>query len=334
MAINGIETVIYRVDDLATCTRFFDDFGLSPFERDETHTHYRLDEGSNVVLKHTNDASLPESSLEGLGVVETIWGVDRAEALQKLVLGLERDRSVTRDADGTAHAHDDDGNAFGLRVFRKTPVTSAPDPVNSPGNVNRVNRHRKWLAKARPKTIAHVVYASPDFQKSYEFYRDRLNFRMSDLQKTFGIFLRGDGTIDHHNLYFINAKLPFPHFDGKLRFSHVNYGVEDLDEVMVGTNHMERCGWAKSVWGLGRHRISSALFCYLPCPAGGEAEYGADSDMIDDGWIPRVWNPMFGTAIFMHNIQPWLKEAPPWDVSFADGHAPAHAAMLPPGNSE
>ena len=219
-----------------------------------------------------------------------------------------------------------------FRIFRKTPVFSAPGPVNSPGNVNRVNRHRKWLTKARPKQIQHVVYLSPDFERSFAFYRDRLNFRLSDYQKTFGIFSRCDGTMDHHNLYFLNSKFRCRTSTASSRFSHVNYIVEDVDEVMVGANHMERRGWAKSNWGLGRHRIASALFNYLPCPAGGEAEYGADSDMIDDGWVPRVWHPLFGTAIFMHNLQPWIKEAPPWDVQLAPGYTPQGSSGPPPAN--
>jgi catechol 2,3-dioxygenase-like lactoylglutathione lyase family enzyme len=323
MPINGIETVVYRVDDLAQCTAFFDDFGLPPHARTEVLTHYRLDEGSNVLLKHAGDPSLPAAShLNGLGVVETIWGVDRAGDLEALVAGLARDREVTRDPDGTAHAYDDDGNAFGLRVYDKRPVVTAPDPINSPGNVNRLNQHRKWRVKARPRAIQHVVYAVPDFEQTFTFYRDRLNFRMSDHQRSFGIFLRAAGTTDHHNLYVLNAHLPFPHLDGKLRFAHVNYQVEDVDEVMVGMNHLERSGWPKSVWGLGRHRISSALFGYMPCPAGGDAEYGADSDVIDDSWVPRSWDPLFGAATFMHNIQPWIKDAPPWDVEFVPGYTP------------
>lgn len=300
---------------------------MPPYERDASHTHYRLDEGSNVILKHVSDPTLPASKLEGIGVVETIWGVDREDSFAKLLAGLATDRTVTRDADGTAHSHDDDGNAIGFRVFRKTPVFSAPDPINSPGNINRLNRHRKWLKKARPKAIQHVVYLSPDFEKSFAFYRDRLNFRLSDFQKSFGIFARCDGALDHHNLYFLNSNLPMPGFDGKLRFSHVNYMVEDVDEVMVGANHMERCGWPKSNWGLGRHRIASALFNYLPCPAGGEAEYGADSDMIDDSWVPRIWHPLFGTAIFMHNLQPWIKDAPPWDVQFMPPNGSPEVAL-------
>jgi len=213
-------------------------------------------------------------------------------------------------------------------------VYSAPDPTNSPGNINRINQNRKWKTQARPKTIQHVVYQVPDPRTSWAFFRDRLHFRLSDDQREFGVFGRADGANDHHNIYFLNAHLPFPGFDGQPHFDHVNYGVEDIDEIMVGTNHMERQGWPKSVWGLGRHRIASALFMYLPCPTGGEAEYGADSDFIDDSWVPRSWSPMFGFFTFMHNIPPFMLDAAPWDWTYVEGHTPSPKEGGPPPSGD
>ncbi|MFM0304242.1 VOC family protein [Paraburkholderia sediminicola] len=322
MAIIGIETILYGVDDIAECTRYFVDFGLPLFEQSENHTHFRLDEGSNVIIRHIHDPAIPKSSLTGTGVCEVIWGVDREDSLDKLVKDLSRDRETVVDPDGTVHFLADDGLAIGLRLFRKTPVRSAPDPVNSPGNINRLNQQRKWKVKARPKTIQHVVFQTPAYEKSWAFYRDRLGFRLSDIQKTFGIFGRADGASDHHNIYFLNSNLPFPGMDGQYRFDHVNFGVEDLDEVMVGANYMQRQGWQKSDWGLGRHRISSAIFMYLPCPTGGQAEYGADSDHLDDSWVPRVWHPMFGFFTFIHNMAPFMMEAAPWEWEYAGGYTP------------
>jgi catechol 2,3-dioxygenase-like lactoylglutathione lyase family enzyme len=329
MAINGVETVIYRVEDVALCTRYFVDFGLPLVESTADYAHFQLPEGSNVIIRHVSDPALPASAMSGSGVCETIWGVTDEASREKLVSGLKRDREVRRDADGTAHFHCDDGLAWGLRVFKKTPVVSAIDPVNSPGNINRINQQRRWIAQARPKTIQHVVFQVPDFEASWAFFRDRLDFRLSDIQRTFGIFGRGDGANDHHNIYFLNSNLPFPGFDGKVHFDHVNFGVDDIDEIMIGSNHMQRKGWPKSDWGLGRHRIASSLFLYLPCPTGGTAEYGADSDRLDDSWVPRSWNPMFGFFSFITNMAPFMMDAAPWDVSFVEGYTPP---PKPPGH--
>lgn len=325
MAINGIETLLYRVEEVEECTRYFIDFGLQFVKGDATEAHFTLPERSNVILRPMSNPSLPDTSMAGSGVCETIWGVTDEASLEELVANLSKDRDVRRDSDGTAHFRSDDGLAWGLRVFNKQRVVSAVDPTNSPGNAQRVNTHRRWPTQARPKTIQHVVYTVPDFESSWAFFRDRMNFRLSDVQKTFGIFGRADGTNDHHNIYFLNSNLPFPapEFDGGIHFDHVNYGVDDLDELMVGANYMERKGWPRADWGLGRHRIASSLFMYLPCPAGGRAEYGADSDVLDDNWIPRVWNPAFGAATFITNIPHFLHDEAPWDVGYVEGYTPS-----------
>ena len=323
MAIIGIESLVYGVDPVSVCTRFFEDFGLPLISENEHSSTFTLNEGSNVVIRQMNDPGLPASEMVGAGVREVIWGVDTPAALEKLVEGLAKDRSVARDPDGTAHFLTDCGLAMGLRVYVKKPVVTAPDPLNSPGNVNRLNQHRKWRLRARPKVIQHVVFAVTDFDASFAFMRDRLGFRMSDYQRTYGIYARADGTNNHHNIFFLNASLPFPGHDGQVRFHHANFGVEDIDEIMIGANYMHRKGWDKSHFGLGRHRIDSALFYYLPCPAGGEAEYGADADYVDDNWIPRDWEePNFGFAHYVHNLPLFLNEEPAWVVKYLEGEVP------------
>ena len=323
MAILGIESLHYGVDDVATCTRFFTDFGLPLQDSAGGISRFRLPEGSTVVIRQLQDPVLPVSSVIGAGVREVIWGVDTTQALEGIVNGLAVDREVRRDADGTAHFLTDFGVAMGLRVFSKTPIVTAPDPVNSPGRVNRLNSHRKWRLRAAPKVISHVVFSVPEYLKAAQFMRDRLNFRVSDSQRGFGEYLRAEGSNNHHSLLLLNASAPFPGMDGQHHFHHANFGVEDIDEMMVGANHMTRCGWEPSHLGLGRHRIDSALFYYFPCPAGGEAEYGTDSDMIDDSWVPRDWiEPLFGFSHFVHNLPPFLMRNPEWKVAFITGIEP------------
>lgn len=327
MAIIGIESLVYGVGDVAESARFFTDFGLAPDASEEGVACFSLPEGSRVILRHRDDPALPASSIEGDGVREVVWGVRDAGSRDVLAKGLATDRDVRTDPDGTAHFVADFGVPMALRVFEKRAVITAPDPLNSPGNVNRLNQHRKWRLRAKPKVIAHVVFAVPGYEAGYAFMRDRLNFRLSDSQKGFGKYLRADGTTQHHNLLLLNANAPVPDMDGKLRFHHANFGVEDIDEIMVGANHMMRRGWDASHQGLGRHRIDSALFYYIPSPAGGEAEYGADSDAVDDGWVPRHWtNPLFGYAHFVSNLPPFLLDEPEWKFEYiTEGDAPLDA---------
>lgn len=331
MAILGIESLVYGVNDVGTSRRFFEDFGLVVATATDTEAKFRLPEGSSVVIRAKDDPALPPSQIEGTGVRQIIWGMDTQEALDRLATDLARDRDVRRDADGTVHFNTDFGVPMGLRLFRKIPVVSAPEPANAPGRTVRLNQHRRWQKRAYPKAISHVVFAVPDFERGTAFMRERLGFRLSDEQVGFGMYLRADGTINHHTFLLLNASAPLPGMDGKLRFHHANFAVEDLDEIMVGANHMDRCGWEPSHFGLGRHRIDSALFYYLPCPAGGEAEYGADSDCVNDAWVPRRWTePLFAYAHFVHNLPPFLRQPPDWQVSYlgdAAAVAPSHGEV-------
>ena len=331
MAIVGIESLVYGVDDVGRSTRFFDDFGLTRISADGGPGIFRLPEGSHVQIRAATDAALPAGRLAGTGVREVIWGVDTTAALEALAKGLAVDCEPRRDADGTVHFVPPFGLPMGLRVFQRAPVLCAPDALNAPGHVRRLNQHRKWRLRAYPKVIAHVVFALPDYQAATDFMRTRLGFRLSDSQRGVGQYLRADGSNNHHNLLLLNARAPFGGMDGQARFHHANFGVEDVDEVMVGANHMTRCGWEPSHMGLGRHRIDSALFYYMPCPAGGEAEYGADADYIDDAWVPRDWiEPLFAFSHFVHNLPDFLAKPPAWRFAYlTDGSAPGADLPVP-----
>jgi len=329
MAIVGIHSLVYGVDDLAESVRFFEDFGLPLKARSENHAHFRLEEGSNVVVRRMDDAWFLKSEQVGIGVRECVWGVDTQESFDTLLADLARDHAIVMDPDGTARLVTRFGQALGLKVWNRKPVNRAPSPFNSPGRINRINETRKWIRRAVPATIQHVVWGFPDVNETLEFYRDRLGFRLSDVQLGAGVYIRADGAGDHHSLFIADAQASVLGFDGTIRFHHANFGVEDMDEIMVGKNYMERRGWPRSTWGLGRHRISSGAFLYLKCPAGGEAEYGADIDVLDDRWMPRVWEATFGSNIFMHDLPVFLQHEIEWNVGFCKPETNYPAADTP-----
>jgi catechol-2,3-dioxygenase len=324
MAILGVAKAVYGVDDLDKCTQFFSDYGLSLQEKTAQKTVFELEDGSQLVLRKKDDPTLPKAWFDGNGVKETIWAVDTQESLDRLIANLQGDREVRRDNDGTAHFLADDGMPQGLQVFRKRELVSAADEINTPARAARVNRNRTWRKRARPKSIAHVVFQVANPQASYKFFKERLGFRLSDTQRKLGCYARADGSHEHHNIFFFNADyLPPP--VRKLGFNHTAFACDDIDEMMVGANYLELKGWATKrpggFVGLGRHRISSALFYYIPCPAGGHAEYIADQDYLDDSWIPRDWEESFGGSIWMHDVPEHLKKPYSWDVKLHDEDA-------------
>jgi catechol 2,3-dioxygenase-like lactoylglutathione lyase family enzyme len=327
MAIVGIERLVYGVDHVQECTRFFQDFGLSNLAEGPGGVELGLVNGARVVLLPRGHSALPrDGGIVGPGVQEVIWGVDSRSSLEELRTRLQRVIEVAWDGEILRFVAPF-GVPMGLRVWTPKPIVCAPDPANAPGRVERLNRPRRWRLGAAPRLIAHVVFTVPNYDSVYQFMVDVLSFRLTDRQLGFGNYLRADGTHNHHNILLLNANAPLPGADGKLRFHHANFALEDLDEIMICVNNMIRKGWAPSEQGLGRHRVDSALFYYFKSPAGGEAEFGADSDYVDDNWVPREWtNPLFGYAHFVHNLPPFLLSEPEWHFQYITGIAPKSGA--------
>jgi catechol-2,3-dioxygenase len=307
MAITGVKAVTYRTTRLEESRVFYEHFGLPPAPAGGAGARFRLEDGAEIVL-HT-----PQSCTFATEIgAETTWGVDTQDNLDRLVEDLARDHAIGVDGAGVHHFVTDFGLPVGLAVFDRRPVVYKPDATNAPGSIGRLNQWRKWRPRALPKTISHVVYAVDDYQHAWAFYRHRLGFRLSDHSRGLGMFLRADGANEHHNLFLLNCNY---HQPAPQSFAHVCFTVEDIDELMTGAMHMARQGHA-SKFGLGRHRIASALFYYMDCPAGGEAEYGADSDYLDDGWVAREWDPRFGYIAWCANLPPFMQEEAAWDVRF------------------
>jgi catechol 2,3-dioxygenase-like lactoylglutathione lyase family enzyme len=321
MAVLGIESAVFGVTDLAEHTRFWTDFGLPLLSTSDAESVFELASGSRVILLKHGDPRLPSpDSFPGDGVKETVWGIDTAANLEALAANLATDREVRRDIDGTVHAVADDGQPFALRVWAKRAVVSEASPVNSPGNIKRLNQHRIWRKKAIPKTINHIVFFSPDYVASAEFYFDRLGFRYTDHSRGTGIFARADGTNEHHSIFWVNADLPVA--PGRFGFMHIAFGCDDIDEVMLGANIMDAKGWRNTTMntsgGISRHRISSAIYYYCEIPGhAGEAEYHADTDYLTDDWVPRAWDFKFGSLLWSNNAPPIFRgDDIPWDMAF------------------
>jgi len=277
MAITGIQSITYTVADLGAGTKFFTEFGLQADRIDPAGTDFSLPDGSSVLLRPLTPSTSPGTTV--------CWAVDTQQSLDKLAQELASDREVKVDSDGEVSCLDDAGVTVRLRLAQLRAVMSPPELINAPGRIERWNRNRRSFDRARPKVMQHVVFSHPEPRRAAAFYVNRLGFRISDIQEGGGYFLRADGAHEHHNLFWQLAD--------SVKFCHVSFGVENIDELMAGAGHMHRHGY-DSALGLGRHRISSTYFYYLPNPCGGDAEYSTDSDCLDDDWVPRVWGRAYG----------------------------------------
>jgi catechol 2,3-dioxygenase-like lactoylglutathione lyase family enzyme len=285
MAIIGIETLGMRVEEIEESARFFDDLGLiRAADASPDEVRYVLAEGSSVTLQKAGDSNPHNASSPRSGLPELIWGVDDARTLDAIGSDLAKDRAVARSNDGTLRTHDDGGIPIGFRLYPRKPPADAEQGENGLSAIKRWNRLRKWYDHARPQVLHHTVWGVPNVDEAVAFYVKRLDFRVTDMIRNVGVFMRCAGRPDHHNLFLHRGQKPF--------FNHVAFGVENIDEMMTGVNEMQRKGWV-SKEGLGRHRMTSIIFCYFECPAGGSVEYMCDSDYLTDEWEPHLWDPGF-----------------------------------------
>ena len=284
MAIEGIDAVVYGVNDMAKARRYFADWGLAKAKSGKTESILTTANGAEVILRAKSAASLPAAIEPGATLREIVWRVSAKKDLRDIEKELSRDRAVTTDRAGVLHSTDDLGLGIAFRHVKRAKIKPVDPPMNSPISINRIDSRATYYDRAQPLTIGHCVFMAPDIEKMENFYTKRLGFRVSDYYTGRGVFLRCSPRGAHHNLFFLESE------DGSAKLNHVAFGVRDIHEMFAGGAHHQAKGWKTQI-GPGRHRISSCYFWYFDCPAGGATEYFCDEDFLTEDWKPGHWNP-------------------------------------------
>jgi Glyoxalase/Bleomycin resistance protein/Dioxygenase superfamily len=288
MGIERIEELIYGVDDLERCARFYEDYGLEPLESDDDHAVLRTLVNQRVKLYKEADPSLPvapqPAADNGAMFREVVWGVDTQEALAAIVANLSADREVWQSDDGTFHTLDESGYTIGFRVSEKIDVAFEAKSINVTGDVPRWNKELEGYGRAHPIRACHIALdiRKVDRERAEAFYIERLNFRPVDIVKPLGVFLQAEGDWDQHNFLLM-------HRSDAYGINHVAFECRDFDEVIEGGNYMIAKGWDEARY-LGRHQIGSNIYRFFYTPSGGRCEYVCDMTRVDENYeTPRVW---------------------------------------------
>jgi catechol 2,3-dioxygenase-like lactoylglutathione lyase family enzyme len=282
VTIIRIERVVYAVDDVPLCTRFFEDFGLEPAAAGEGGAALATATGQQIRLLPDTDPALPAPLEAGNTLREVVWGVDGAESLERLRAELAKDREVRVDPDGSVHTLDETGFGLGLAVADVREPRIARPGVNSHGAVTRINRPLDPPGRVRPLRLCHVALNIPKEgrERAVEFYLGRLGFHATDVVEPMGVFMRAPGDSHQHSMLLC-------HRPDRAGINHTAYEVASFDEVINGANHMIESGW-REARKLGRHTIGSNVFRFLHAPCGGRVEYAADMDRVDETYPTRV----------------------------------------------
>ncbi len=162
------------------------------------------------------------------------------------------------------------------------------------------------LAKgpAHVRRIGHMVLMSTDLGRTVQWYRGTLGFLCSDdvyaerednLVGSFNRCDRGDDYVDHHVFFCIQGR--------KNGLNHLSFEVEDIDDVMLGHEHMKRQGY-RHAWGIGRHRLGSQVYDYWYDPWDRCHEHWTDTDLLNAAAPGNLARAMIDTA------SQWGEQAP------------------------
>jgi catechol 2,3-dioxygenase-like lactoylglutathione lyase family enzyme len=288
MNIQGIDQITFGAADLASCRRFFADWGLALVGDDPQQLVFESLNGCRVVVEHSDTPGLPAGVEPDPTLREVVWCVADFAALDAFRLRLQDQPGYVDDGQRIG-CTDPNGLALRVQVSRKRPVSLNAAISNTWSERRRINQPAPAYDRAAPVEVGHVVFFVTDLAACTAFYERCMGFVESDRYPGRGSFLRCAPEGGHHDLFLLQPPEP------RKGLNHVAFTVRDLHEVIGGGMHMSRQGW-KTELGPGRHPISSALFWYVESPAGALVEYCTDEDELTAAWQPRDFTP--GPTVF------------------------------------
>ncbi|WP_119292560.1 VOC family protein [Azohydromonas sediminis] len=288
MHIQGIDEITFGASDLATCRRFFTDWGLTLLDETPQQLVFETLNGCRVRVAHGDTPGLPPGVEPDPTLREVVWAVGSAAELDACRERLRGQPGYIDDGQRVG-CTDPNGLAVRVQVTRKRPVQLECARTNTWSERPRVNRPAPAYERAQPVEVGHVVFFVLDLAATTAFYEQCLGFVVSDRYPGRGHFMRCAPEGGHHDLFLLAPPIP------RKGLNHVAFTVRDLHEVIGGGMHMSRCGWTTEL-GPGRHPISSALFWYFENPAGALVEYYTDEDELTADWTPRDFTP--GPTVF------------------------------------
>lgn len=276
-----IAFVRYRTPDLDVMQQFLADFGMRLVERTESRLYMRGTEASHFIYT-TERASEP-------GFIGPAFEVESEQDLHRLaesLVGASEVRPMDSPGGGLhVTARDPDGYQIEF-VHGIDPLPEIPTRDALVLNTDR-RRDRRGIFQrpdrgpAHIRRIGHLVMRTGDISRAQAYYA-QFGFLVTDAtcdpnepDRTLGVFMRcdrGPDWTDHHTLG-LAVREP-------VAVDHTAYECIDIDDIVLGGNHLEACGYKRS-WGVGRHILGSQVFDYWRDPFGFKVEHWTDGDLVN-----------------------------------------------------
>jgi catechol 2,3-dioxygenase-like lactoylglutathione lyase family enzyme len=270
MALHRLTSVTIGVPNVEETAAYYAEFGLSPQGEGWFSTR---DGGRQLRIVHS-----PARRLVALHV-----GADDADDIGRVAGNLARlGIGATRGPRSITAVEGATGVRATVEVAPRVEQAAVPATAyNGPGRLERTGARAPGVLRTervQPRKLGHTVMGTTDVAVTQAFFTEGLGFKVSDVIKGEGAFLRC--STDHHNVLVLRAPVTFLH--------HTSWQVDDVDEVGRGAAAMLEGDPERHVWGLGRHHAGSNFFWYLKDPAGNFSEYYSDMDCVVDD---QLWKP-------------------------------------------
>ncbi len=272
MSVMGLGYVGMEAKDLGAWRRFGTEvLAMQVIERDSDTVALRMDERCQRVLVQRGENDAP-----------AFFGFEtaNAQALQAVVNKLEASgvaltratekELAARRVEAMAWCRDPSGNRIEIFHGQATGEQNGDGPLTLP------RPHSGF--RTGPLGMGHVVFHVEDIDASSRFYRELLDFRLSDyMVKPYRLmFLRANPR--HHSVALLQSPKPGVH--------HVMFEVLALDDV--GRSYDAALENWRIGQTLGRHANDWVLSFYAFCPAGFMMEVGFGGRTVDEAtWTAR-----------------------------------------------
>lgn len=276
--VDAVESIRFSAPDLSAMREFLIEFGLADAAPS--------DDGV-LRMRGTGDAQFIHETVQGqAGFVGVAL---RAASLADLETLARAEGVAIQPATGPGGGkmvalRDPDGYLVEV-VAGRAPAAPLPSHATDAWNTMHAQaRHgepkRLAAGPAHVARLGHVVLGVSNTQATWDWWQSRFGLVMSDevrapdgnLAAAFIRLDRGAIPTDHHSLNFASIPGRPP------AFHHVAFEVTDLDDLMVGHEHLKMQG-RQHDWGVGRHILGSQVFDYWKDPWGHRVEHWTDGDV-------------------------------------------------------
>jgi 2,3-dihydroxybiphenyl 1,2-dioxygenase len=268
MPVQGLGYIGMQARDLDAWRRFGTEvLAMQVIERDADTLALRMDERCQRVLVQRGESDAPAFFGFETGDAQSLQAaISTLEAAGIAVTRATEPELALRRVDAMAWCHDPSGNR--IEIFHGQALGADALQLPRPHGGFRTG----------PLGMGHAVFHVEDIDASARFYRELLDFRLSDyMLKPYRLmFLRANAR--HHSVALLQSPKSGVH--------HVMFEVLALDDV--GRSYDAALENWRVGQTLGRHANDWVLSFYVFCPAGFMMELGFGSRTVDEAtWTPR-----------------------------------------------